>query len=74
MQHTYVATCTYMHIAVVLRNCSIAGDVKCRDNGSCIHSDMICNGISDCMDGSDEEKCSKNLICLIVCTYIKELY
>ena len=43
----------------VFRNCTIPGDVKCRDNGSCIHSDMICNGISDCMDGSDEENCSK---------------
>ena len=43
----------------VFRNCTIPGDVKCRDNGSCIHSDMICNGISECMDGSDEENCSK---------------
>ena len=43
----------------VFRNCTIPGDVKCRDNGTCVHSDMICNGISDCMDGSDEENCSK---------------
>ena len=33
--------------------------MKCRDNGTCIHSDMICNEISDCMDGSDEENCGK---------------
>ena len=45
----------------VIRNCSIPGDIKCKDNGSCIHADMICNGISDCMDGSDEENCSKNI-------------
>ena len=37
--------------------CPYPGDVKCRDNGSCIHSDMICNEITDCMDGSDEEDC-----------------
>ena len=42
-----------------LWNCYFPGDVKCRDNGSCIHSDMICNGINDCMDGSDEDNCGK---------------
>ena len=47
--------------STVFKNCTIPGDVKCRDNGTCIHSDMICNGISDCMDGSDEENCSKKL-------------
>ena len=52
--------CVILHI--VIRNCSIPGDVKCRDNGSCMHADMICNGISDCMDGSDEENCSKNIL------------
>ena len=46
-------------LSTVFRNCTIPGDVKCRDNGTCIHSDMICNEISDCMDGSDEENCSK---------------
>ena len=59
----FFQTTVYKHICVILhaviRNCSIPGDVKCRDNGSCIHSDRICNGISDCMDGSDEENCSK---------------
>ena len=49
-----------MHTFIVFKNCSIPGDVKCRDNGICIHSDAICNGISDCMDGSDEKNCSKN--------------
>ena len=49
-----------MYLAV-FRNCTIPGDMKCRDNGICIHSDMICNEINDCMDGSDEENCSKKL-------------
>ena len=48
------------------RNCSIPGDVKCRDNGSCIHYDMICNGINDCMDGSDEFDCGKLYNCVSI--------
>ena len=66
--HTFVCMYATMHehqyvcmYPAVFRNCTIPGDVKCRDSGSCIHSDMICNGISDCMDGSDEENCSKRL-------------
>jgi len=35
----------------------VPGDVHCKDNGTCIHADMVCNGISDCMDGSDETNC-----------------
>ena len=55
----------YLHIhrLVLLflasKSCYYPGDVKCRDNGSCIHYDMICNGINDCIDGSDEENCGK---------------
>ena len=37
--------------------CPYPGDVKCRDSGSCVHSDMICDGRNDCVDGSDEEDC-----------------
>ena len=49
----------FVYISLALRNCFFPGDVKCRDNGSCIHSNMICNGINDCLDGSDEADCGK---------------
>ena len=53
----YICLCDKFH--TVFKNCTIPGDMKRRDNGTCIHSDMICNGISDCKDESDEENCSK---------------
>jgi len=45
------------YIYVVSWNCTIPGDVNCKDNGTCIHADMVCNGINDCLDGSDETNC-----------------
>ena len=48
------------------RNCAIPGDAKCQDNGTCIRSNMVCNGISNCMDGSDETDCG-----MYLCTYVR---
>ena len=54
--------------------CHYPGDVKCRDNGSCIHSDMICNGINDCMDGSDEDNCGKYVLFIPLIMYLDKLF
>ena len=68
--HSYIIISIHYTVS---RNCAIPGDVKCVDNGTCIHSDMICNGISDCMDGSDEANCSKCLT-LVEFFYPKNIF
>lgn len=35
------------------------GQFLCAKN-TCVHPKMICNGIKDCEDGSDEIHCGKN--------------
>ena len=47
--------------------CTIPGNMKCEDNGICVYSNMICNGVSDCVDGSDETNCCKFFfVCLTI--------
>jgi len=31
------------------------------DNGQCLSKTLVCDGVVDCVDGSDEAKCSKLL-------------
>lgn len=35
-------------------------DFPCRDESNCISWDNVCNGISECNDGSDEEDCEND--------------
>ena len=36
------------------------GYFQCKSGGVCITVDYVCDGEMDCMDGSDEWKCSEN--------------
>ena len=62
---TYI--CLYFLIESI--SCPIPTDVKCNDTGVCIHYDKICDGKSDCMDGSDEENCGMYLTCIRIYIY-----
>ena len=47
----------YILFTLVTRRCPFDGDVKCNDTGKCYRSRYICDGISHCRYGNDEENC-----------------
>ena len=39
------------------RRCPYEGYFRCKSNGTCIHTQYVCDGDNNCLDGSDEENC-----------------
>ena len=36
--------------------------IECKSQKQCIDILLICNGVSDCIDGSDEERCTSSML------------
>ena len=67
-----ISVCMFVWFCTLVTiGCPFDGDVQCNDTGRCLRSTSICDGVSSCRYGNDEENCGKNIMYSYFTLYLR---
>ncbi|KII71511.1 hypothetical protein RF11_12279 [Thelohanellus kitauei] len=53
-----------LKVVIILNEACKNGEILCGIDKKCLSPELICNGVNDCSDGSDEMECTKSIFLL----------